>query len=218
MRLRHIPGSEEAIYKYPYVIEHPEELKNCDYINGKSEVYIEIGMGRGQFIIESAIQNPDINYIGIEMYSSVLLKACNKLESIKEERNIEVNNLKLMNIDARKLCEIFPAESIDRIYLNFSDPWPKNRHENRRLTSKRFLKLYTKVLKSNGNLQFKTDNKGLFDFSVESFNENGWKINEITYDLHNDKEMNRYNICTEYEEKFSSLGKKINKLVAVKPC
>lgn len=218
MRLRHIPGAEEAIYKYPYVIENLEELKTSDYINSSSEVHIEIGMGRGQFIIESAIQNPDINYIGIEMYSSVLLKACNKLEAIKAERNIEVNNLRLMNIDARKLSEIFPHESIDRIYLNFSDPWPKNRHENRRLTSKKFLKLYTKVLKPTADLQFKTDNKGLFDFSVESFNENNWKIDEITYDLHNDEKMNNGNICTEYEEKFSSLGKKINKLIAHKPC
>lgn len=218
MRLRHIPGAEEAIYKYPYVIENPENLKNSEFINSEAEIHIEIGMGRGQFIIENAIKNPNINYIGIEMYSSVLLKACNKLEAIKEERNIEVNNLRLMNIDARKLSEIFPAESIDRIYLNFSDPWPKNRHENRRLTSKRFLKLYTKVLKSSGDLQFKTDNRGLFDFSVESFNENNWKINEITYDLHNDEKMNNGNICTEYEEKFSSIGKKINKLIAVKPC
>lgn len=165
-------------------------------------------MGKGKFITTLAQQNPDINYIGIEKFSSVLIRAIEKMEEL------ELTNLKFIRMDAEKIEDIFNKEEIDKIYLNFSDPWPKDRHAKRRLTSKEFFKRYDNILKKDGVVEFKTDNNDLFDFSLEQIPEAGWNIVEYTRDLHNNEKMNEGNIMTEYEERFSKIGNNINKLIA----
>lgn len=209
MRLRNITGSEEIIAASPYVVQEPIKMKNKwnEVFENTRPIHIEIGMGKGQFITTMARNNPDINYIGIEKYSSVLLRAIQKVEEDT------IPNLRFLCIDAKDIIEIFGAEEIDKIYLNFSDPWPKDRHAKRRLTSKEFLKRYDAILKKKGNLEFKTDNRGLFDFAVEQVPEANWKIDEITYDLHHDDKMNQGNVMTEYEQKFSSIGNPIHKYI-----
>ena len=173
-------------------------------------IRIEIGMGKGKFITELALQNPDINYIGIEKYSSVLIRA------IEKRKNIELNNLIYIRMDAVEICDAFEKGEVDRIYLNFSDPWPKDRHAKRRLTSRQFFARYDEILKPDGKVEFKTDNRDLFDFSLEEIPETTFKIDEYTFDLHSDKEADIYkgNVMTEYEEKFVGLGNPICKLVA----
>lgn len=209
MRLRHIPGAEEMIEKSPYVVHNPEELKGCwsQRFGNHNPVEIEVGMGKGKFIMELAQQNPQINYIGIERYSSVLLKALMKREELKLE------NLCFMCVDARELAEYFDRGEVNRIYLNFSDPWPKDRHAKRRLTSPGFMKVYDAVLAEDGVVEFKTDNTGLFDYSLESIPLAGWKVEDFTRDLHH-SDMAEGNIMTEYETKFAAEGKPICKLVA----
>jgi len=209
MRLRNITGSEEIIAASPYVVQEPIKMKNKwnEVFENTRPIHIEIGMGKGQFITTMARNNPDINYIGIEKYSSVLLRAIQKVEEDT------IPNLRFLCIDAKDIIEIFGAEEIDKIYLNFSDPWPKDRHAKRRLPSKEFLKRYDAILKKKGNLEFKTDNRGLFDFAVEQVPEANWKIDEITYDLHHDDKMNQGNVMTEYEQKFSSIGNPIHKYI-----
>lgn len=155
-----------------------------------------------------AKEHPDINYIGIERYTSVLLRALQKMELEP------LDNLKFLCIDAATLPDIFAAGEVDKIYLNFSDPWPKDRHAKRRLTSRTFLERYNAILAPEGHIEFKTDNRGLFDFSLEEIPQAGWKIDAYTFDLHHDDSMNQGNIMTEYEEKFSSLGNPICKLIA----
>ena len=150
-------------------------------------IHIEVGMGKGQFITTLAQQNPEINYIGIEMYDSVLLRAIQKKEALAEEGQ-ELSNLKFMRMDARLLPEVFEKGEVSRIYLNFSDPWPKARHASRRLTSREFLSRYDKILKEDGTIEFKTDNRGLFDFSLEEVPEAGWKLEAHTFDLHHNEE------------------------------
>ena len=164
-------------------------------------------MGKGDFIIENSIKYPNINFIGIEMYDSVMIRA------IQKSNDLELNNLKIVKIDATYIEEIFDKE-ISRIYLNFSDPWPKDRHAKRRLTSNRFLERYDKIFKARPNIIMKTDNINLFEFSVESLKEYGYEIEYITNDLYNDDTSD--NIATEYEKKFVSKGIKINKLIATK--
>ena len=161
----------------------------------------------GQFMMELALRNPDINYVGIEMYSSVLLRAVQKMEEAP------MDNLRFIRMDAREIEEVFGKGEVDKIYLNFSDPWPKDRHAKRRLPSRQFLARFDQILKKDGNLEFKTDNKDLFDFAVEEVEPAGWKIDAITYDLHHDEVMNEGNILTEYEEKFSSKGNPIYKYI-----
>lgn len=209
MRLRNVTGSEKIIAASKYVIQEPKEIKNKwkNVFEKEGPLHIEIGMGKGQFITSLAMLNPNINYIGIEKYSSVLLRAIQKVE----EKDIP--NLRFLCIDATDITEIFAKGEVDKIYLNFSDPWPKDRHAKRRLPSKEFLIRYDQILKTNGNLEFKTDNKGLFDFAVEQVSEAKWKIDQIAYDLHQDKEMNKGNVMTEYEQKFSSLGNPIYKYI-----
>ncbi len=209
MRLRNIKGADERIESSAYVVQNPKEFKGkwSECFEKKQPLHIEIGMGKGQFLHTLAKQNPDINYVGIERYSSVLLRAIQKME---EE---EVCNLKFICIDAKEIVEVFGEGEVDRIYLNFSDPWPKDRHAKRRLPSREFLARYDLILKKEGRLEFKTDNRGLFDFAVEELPEAGWKASVITYDLHNDEELVRGNIMTEYEEKFSSIGNPICKYV-----
>jgi len=165
-------------------------------------------MGKGQFIMELARRNPDINYIGIEKYSSVLVRALEK-----RELEPEMTNLYFIRMDAEYITDVFDTNEVDRIYLNFSDPWPKDRHAKRRLTSTHFLGLYDQLLAPEGRVIFKTDNRGLFDFSLEQVPEAGWILENYTYDLHN-SEYNEGNIMTEYEAKFSAMGTPINRLVA----
>ncbi len=210
MRLRNIKGAEEFIAQSEFVVQRPEEHRGSwhTFFGNDNPLHIEIGMGKGKFIHELAEQHPDINYIGIEMYSSVLYRA------IEKRREIELTNLYFIRMDAKHLTEVFADGEIDRIYLNFSDPWPKERHAKRRLTSPGFLGLYDRTLAKDGMICFKTDNRGLFDYSVETIGETSpWKLKDVTYDLHNSPYASG-NVMTEYEEKFSSKGMPIHRLVA----
>ena len=215
MRLRHITGSENYVKESPKVIHDPSHHKgrwNAVFGNDHP-IRIEIGMGKGQFIEQMALENPEINYIGIERYDTVLMKALKKWEE-KEKDGTKIPNLYFMSIDARLLGDVFEKEEIDRIYLNFSDPWPKKSHANRRLTSPVFMKVYQQFLRTDGQLEFKTDNEALFTYSLEAIPTAGWHILAETCDLHHDPSMNEGNIMTEYEEKFSSKGNPICKLIA----
>lgn len=210
MRLRNVPGSREAIAESEFSVNNPEEYKGrwSELFGNSNPIRIEIGMGKGKFITELAQQNPDVNYIGIEKFSSVLIRAIEKVS------DSEIKNLLFIRMDAENIEEIFAPEEIDRIYLNFSDPWPKDRHAKRRLTSTQFFGRYDKVLKKDGVVEFKTDNEMLFDFSLEQIPMAGWKLAAVTRDLHNDKDMCQGNVMTEYEERFSKKGNPIHKLIA----
>lgn len=171
-------------------------------------LYIEVGMGKGRFITENAIQNRDRNFVGIEKYSSVLLRALEKREQL-----LELDNLLFLRMDAEELPQVFGAGEVSGIYLNFSDPWPKDRHAKRRLPSREFLARYDQILKPDGKVEFKTDNRGLFDFALEEVKAAGWTLDACTFDLHRDEKMVQGNIMTEYEERFSSQGNPICKLI-----
>ena len=209
MRLRNVTGSRDMIAQSKYVVHEPEKCKGKwkEVFGNDRPVHIEIGMGKGKFIMGMAEAHPDINYIGIEKYSSVLLRAIQKMEEN------ELPNVVFIRMDAEDICEVFDKGEIDKIYLNFSDPWPKDRHAKRRLTSTHFLELYDQFLAPKGRVIFKTDNRGLFDFSLEQIPEAGWILENYTYDLHH-SEYNEGNIMTEYETKFSAMGTPINRLVA----
>ncbi len=215
MRLRNIPRAEGTLQAHNIVIKRPEDQKGCwrQVFGNKQPVHIEIGTGKGRFILNKAKANPDINFVGIERYSSVLLRAVEKYDTDEFK---DLQNVRFICIDARRIEEVFAKDEVERIYLNFSDPWPKARHAKRRLTSVEFLERYEKVLKPYGKLEFKTDNTELFKFSLEQIKEAGWTLQNFTYDLHHNEEMNQGNIMTEYEEKFSSKGNPINKLTAVR--
>ena len=213
MRLRNIPAAAEAIEKSPICIKEPERLKGQWRLSltDNRPIHIEIGMGKGQFITQMALEHPDRYYLGMECYGSVLYRALQKLQ----EQPVE--NLSLLCYRAEDLEDMFAPGEIDRIYLNFSDPWPKDRHAKRRLTSCAFLDRYAVVLKADGLIEFKTDNVDLFDFSLEQFEAHeAFTIVAKTYDLHNDVMLNFGNIMTEYEQKFSEQGNPICKLVAQK--
>jgi tRNA (guanine-N7-)-methyltransferase len=209
MRLRNIKGSREAVAANDYVVHEPEKYKGqWNTLFGNSNpIHVEIGMGKGKFIMQLAARNPHINYIGIEKYSSVLLRA------LEKRQETELSNLYFIRFDAEYLCNIFDQDEISRIYLNFSDPWPKDRHAKRRLTSKEFLSRYDQCLKKEGDIIFKTDNRMLFDFSVEEAGIAGWELKEVTYDLHH-SEYVEGNIMTEYEERFSAMGNPIHRFIA----
>ena len=209
MRLRNIKGADEVIEANEFVIKKPEDYKGTwnTLFQNNHPIQIEIGMGKGKFIMELARKNPHINYIGVERYSSVLLRA------LQKHQETELTNLYFLCIDAGTVEEIFAPGEIDKIYLNFSDPWPKDRHAKRRLTSRQFLTRYDKILREDGKLEFKTDNRKLFEFSLEETKEAGWKIEQYTFDLHHDANKNSENIMTEYEEKFSSMGNPIHKMI-----
>jgi len=208
MRLKNIKGASEKILLGKYFINNPSDYKGKWHklFNNNNPIYIEIGMGKGNFIIKNAINNPNINYIGIEMYDSVILRA------VEKTNDLELNNLYLVRMDARLIEDIFDKE-IDLIYLNFSDPWPKERHAKRRLTSPRFLDRYDKIFKSTNRIIMKTDNNPLFEYSLDTLKEYGYTLYNVTRDLHKDKENV---ITTEYEDKFTSKGIKINYVEGVK--
>ncbi|MBR1772214.1 MAG: tRNA (guanosine(46)-N7)-methyltransferase TrmB [Lachnospiraceae bacterium] len=211
MRLRNITGSREVIAQSPFVVSE-EILFTCpgtwgERFGNTHPIRIEIGMGKGRFIHTLAKAHPEINYVGIEKYSSVLLRAIQKMESE------ELPNLKFIRMDAEDIEKVFAAGEVDRIYLNFSDPWPKDRHAKRRLPSREFLARYDRILKKDGVIEFKTDNRALFDFAVEELAPAGWRAEVVTYDLHGDAALMQDNVMTEYEEKFSSMGNPIYKYV-----
>lgn len=211
MRLRNIPGAGDVIENNPYCINEPATFKGkwkSDVFNNTNPLHVEIGMGKGQFITTLAKLNPQINYIGIERYTSVLLRAVQKIE------DEEIPNLRFICVDAAEVEEFFEVGELDQIYLNFSDPWPKDRHAKRRLTSSVFLGHYDKVLSPEGHIEFKTDNIDLFNFSLEEIEATApWHIDASTFDLHHNEEMNVGNVMTEYEEKFSSIGNPICKVI-----
>ena len=209
MRLKNVPGAREAIAQSDLVVHELGEAKgNWRQIFGNDHpVHIEIGMGKGKFIHGMAGRFSEINYIGIEKYSSVLFRAVQKME---EE---PLGNLKFVRMDAEEIDQAFAEDEVDRIYLNFSDPWPKDRHAKRRLPSREFLARYARILKPDGCLEFKTGNRALFEFALEELPHAGWRLKALTYDLHHDEDMMRGNIMTEYEEKFSSKGNPIYKYI-----
>ena len=209
MRLKNVKGASETIKTSSYIILNPNDYKGKwnKVFNNDNPIHIEIGMGKGDFIIGMAKLYPNINFIGIEMYDSVIVKAVQKLE------NENIPNIKLIRMDARLIEDVFDKE-IDLIYLNFSDPWPKKRCAKRRLTHERFLNRYENIFKNKKTIFMKTDNIDLFAFSIESLSEFGYKLKNVTLDLHNSTFEN--NIMTEYEKKFSSKGVKINRLEAYK--
>ena len=228
----------------PYVINEPGAFKGQwrekIFLN-ENPIYLEVGMGMGKFIRTHAVNNPEINYIGFEINTTVLYKSLKRYEKLLEDLSKEkegsgemteeagtenggllrpgegtkkLYNLRFIRQDARFLADDFAEGEVDRIYLNFSDPWPKDKNANKRLTSPVFMKLYDRILKRDGIIEFKTDNEGLFDYSLESIPASGWKLEAVTRDLHRDAAMNEGNIMTEYEEKFSGKGNPIYKLIA----
>lgn len=209
MRLRHIPGSEQEISESPYVIQYPEQHRGSfgKFYGNNNPLEIEVGMGKGKFIMELARINPAVNYIGIERYPSVLLRA------LQKRAEMELDNIYFMCVDAKNLAEIFAPGEVNRIFLNFSDPWPKDRHTKRRLTSPEFMQVYDQILKPDGVVEFKTDNRGLFEYSLEAIPQAGWKVLAYSFDLHH-SEMAAGNVMTEYEMKFSAVGNPIFKLIA----
>lgn len=211
MRLRNVKGSRETIAANDYVMHLPEEYESYkghwkEFFGNENPIHIEIGMGKGQFIMELAKTNPDINYIGIEKYSSVLVRA------LEKRPELETKNLIFIRMDAEDIVKVFDKDEIDRIYLNFSDPWPKDRHAKRRLTSTQFLSKYNQFLQPDGKVIFKTDNRPLFDFSLEQIEEADWILENHTFDLHN-SEFVEGNVMTEYETKFVAEGKPICRMV-----
>lgn len=209
MRLRNVKGANDIIEKSNYIIKDYKKHKGnfCEIFKNDNPIHIEIGMGKGNFIINNAIKNPNINFIGIEKYDSVIVRAVQKLE------NTKINNLKLIRMDALEIDDVFEKE-INTIYLNFSDPWPKERHEKRRLTSKDFLEKYDKIFKDKKIIIQKTDNRKLFEYSIISFNNYGYIIDELSLDMYKDNIKN--NIQTEYEKKFVESGNIIYRITVHK--
>lgn len=196
MRQRNVKNKKEIINKSKYIILNPEEYlgKWHNLFNNNNPIYLEIGMGKGDFILENAKRYPNINFIGLEKYDSIIALAIKKIEQE------ELLNLKLIRMDANNILNVFNHE-ISKIFLNFSDPWPKIRHAKRRLTSDTFLSKYDDIFVKNGLIEMKTDNQKLFEYTLISFNDCGYKIKEISLDLHHSDILN--NIMTEYEKKFS---------------
>lgn len=207
MRLKHVPEARELIQNNPTLILDNTDNQLVDLntlFQNDNPIHIEIGMGKGRFVYEMAKHNKNVNYIGIEKFDSAIVYG---LYKVLEE---PLDNLYLIRTDATDLTTIFKKDTVARIYLNFSDPWPKERHAKRRLTHKNFLKLYEIVLKKDSEIHFKTDNLDLFNYSIESLNEYGMDTSYVTNDLHKE---DTFNIMTEFEEKFSKKGIKINKLI-----
>ncbi|GAB2317962.1 tRNA (guanosine(46)-N7)-methyltransferase TrmB [Alkalibacterium sp. s-m-22] len=210
MRLRHKPYAQDKLLEYKqYVVEKPEESKGkwTERFGKPQPLHIEIGCGKGRFIIEMAKRYPDINFIGIELQTSVIVSA------LEKQIDEQLPNLQLMQVNAKDLRDYFEPGEVDRIYLTFSDPWPKNRHEKRRLTYKSFLSVYETILNDEGELHFKTDNQKLFEYSLTSFSKYDAVLEKVYLDLHNSDVED--NVMTEYEEKFSKKGNRIYKAVVM---
>ncbi|WP_347549232.1 tRNA (guanosine(46)-N7)-methyltransferase TrmB [Pseudalkalibacillus hwajinpoensis] len=204
MRQRNKPWAEDMFAEHPQFVpaNAPERKGNWkEVFENDNPIHLEVGIGKGQFIIGMAKRNPDVNFVGLELSASVMVSA---LEKLIEEG---VTNVRLLNENAQDLTAIFEGDEVNRVYLNFSDPWPKNRHEKRRLTYKSFLDLYRFVMKPDGEVHFKTDNQGLFEYSLHSFSAYGMILNQVSLDLHRSEMEN--NVMTEYEEKFSAKGSRI---------
>lgn len=210
MRLRNVVGAKDKIASNKQSFDHPVEYigKWNTVFENDNPIHIEIGTGKGDFVIGMAKRNPNINYIGIEKYDSVLVRALEKLE----EANLD--NVFLVRFDAIKITELFAQDEVSRVYLNFSDPWPKVRHAKRRLTHENFLKQYQEILVPDGELHFKTDNQGLFEFSLESLCNYGVLLKNVSLDLHQTEFHAKENVTTEYERKFSEKGFPIKRLEA----
>lgn len=208
MRIRNLKNTDELISNSSYLLKEPKQYKSKwnKLFGNNNPIHLEIGMGKGNFIINMALKYPNINFIGVELHTNVIARACKKLEELS------INNLKLVNANADSLDEIFDKE-VDLIYLNFSDPWPKKRNAKRRLTSELFLKVYDNLFKKEKTIKLKTDNQGLFESSIISLTNYGYTISNISLDLHN---TDIDNIETEYEEKFKNMGIKILYLEAIK--
>lgn len=216
MRLRNIPYADSVVQSHGAVLMDAKERRGSwkQVFGNDRPIRIEIGMGKGRFLLRTAAMHPENNYIGMERYSSVLLRA---LERYGTDEFRDLKNVRFLCMDACELEAVFAPGEVERIYLNFSDPWPKARHARRRLTSSGFLERYAGVLVPGGELEFKTDNQELFDFSVNQIEEaDGWTMKAYTRDLHRNEEMNAGNVMTEYEEKFSAKGNPIYKLTAVR--
>lgn len=209
MRLRNVPGARENIANHHLAINEPQEFKGKwnKVFGNDNPIHLEIGMGKGVFLTTLAERNPNINFVGIEKYSSVLIRALEKCDTL------ELENIRFIRMEAEYIEDVFEEGEVDHIFLNFSDPWPKDRHAKRRLTSVNFLKRYDTILKKDGVVEFKTDNDDLFKFSLEQVPEAGWEIVAQTWDLHNDEELVKGNTMTEYETKFSKLGNPIHKMI-----
>lgn len=204
MRLRNKPWAKDKIEHHPqYIVANPENYKGKwhEVFGNNQPLHIEVGTGKGRFITEMAKANPAINCMGIELYDSVIVAALDRLIEA------DLPNLRLLNVNASDLAKYFTKNDVDRVYLNFSDPWPKVRHEKRRLTYKDFLKLYEDIMVDGGEIHFKTDNQGLFEYSLLSFSEYGLLLKYVSLDFH--KSGYEGNIMTEYEEKFSEKGNRI---------
>ena len=212
MRLRNIPGSREAIAASPFVIQEKDMRSYkgswAQVFGNQQPLYLEIGMGKGRFISQLAVSHPEQNYLGIEKYSSVLVRAIQKREKMED-----VRNLLFLRMDAEDLTEVFAPEEVAGIYLNFSDPWPKDRHAHRRLPSRQFLARYEQVLSPGACVEFKTDNTALFSFALEEAAAAGWEVLACTRDLHPDPVLSEGNIMTEYEQRFSEAGNPICKMI-----
>jgi tRNA (guanine-N7-)-methyltransferase len=213
MRLRNVKGSRENIAVSEFVVHDETSMKGKwhDVFGNDNPIHIEIGMGKGRFMMDMARLNPNINYVGIEKYSSVLIRA------VEKQTELMLPNLFFVRMDAEYIADVFEKGEVDYIYLNFSDPWPKDRHARRRLTSKEFLKRYELILSDEGGVTFKTDNRQLFDFSLEQADEAGWIVENKTYNLHH-SEYVEGNVMTEYEERFSKMGNPICRMVSKPGC
>lgn len=209
MRLKNVRGAREAVVASAYTVNEPEENRGKwrEWFQNDHPIHIEVGTGKGRFMMELAALHPDINYVGIEKFSSVLVRA------LQKQDELQLPNLCFIRMDAEDIEKVFAPNEVDQIYLNFSDPWPKDRHHKRRLTSKEFLRRYNHVLVPDGHLEFKTDNRPLFDFSLEEVENAGWELIASTYDLHHDSVLNEGNIMTEYETRFSEMGNPIHKML-----
>ena len=208
MRMRNKPWADDFLKDHPNIVDVDlnHQYKMAEWFYKDQPIHIEVGTGMGRFITETAKQNPNINYVAIEKDKNVMVRV---LEKVKE---MELNNIKLINQDAKLLTEYFVENEVSRIYLNFSDPWPKTRHAKRRLTFSSFLEIYQHILNKDGQIHFKTDNQGLFEYSLESMSQYGMSFDYINLNLHEDEPED--NIRTEYEDKFSSRGFRIYRMEA----
>ncbi|RKL66773.1 tRNA (guanosine(46)-N7)-methyltransferase TrmB [Salipaludibacillus neizhouensis] len=209
MRLRNKPWAMEFIDSHPEIREkNPKSWQGKwdERFNKAQPLFVEVGTGKGKFVTDMAKEYPDTNFIGIEKYESIIVSGVQRV--IDEP----VDNLLFLQENAHNITDFFGAKEVDRIYINFTDPWPKNRHEKRRLTNKFFLEKYEEILKENGEIHFKTDNQALFEYSIESLTDYGFLLKNVSLDLHNSDMKD--NIMTEYEEKFSEKGMRIYRLEA----